>query len=169
MHWTSVVRLACAGLLGFGALGCLRVSRTGVSVSIPVPVSPALESRIINDTTPPRAGQLSSAQLDTIAPHVRALRVTPHELAQTVGDSIRVRELVRVLAIDSAGSVLGELPYFDYGFSGRGARLLADGRLVLGRAGTVRYTAQFPQAHWRGRASTRPSATVLITVFGNGS
>ncbi len=167
MHSTSLARLVCAGVIGIGVLGCLRVSRTGASVAIPVPVSPALESRTINDPTPRRAEQLSSAQLDSVAPHVRALRVTPDELTQTVGDSIRVRALVRVFALDSAGGVLGELPYFDYGFSGRGARLLADGRLVLGRAGTVTYTFLFPQAHWQGRGSTRPSTTVRITVFRN--
>jgi len=159
-----VLRVAGAAFLCLGVLGCLRVSRTGASVALPVPVSPALESRTITDSTPRRAGQLSSAQLDSIAPHVQSLRASPDELVQPVGDSIRVRELVRVFAIDSAGGVLGELPFFDFGFSGRGARLLADGRLVLGRAGTVRYTIQFPLAHWRGRATTRPRTAVRISV-----
>lgn len=167
MQSVSFVRLAFAAVLSIGVLGCLRVSRGGASVAIPVPMSPALESRTIRDTTTRRAGQLSIAQLDSIAPRVRALRAAPGELAQAVGDTIRIRELVRVLAIDSAGGVLGELPFFDYGFSGRGARLLADGRLVLGRAGTVRYIVRFPKAHWRGRESERPSTTVSISVFRN--
>lgn len=135
MDRTDVVRVVCGGLLGIGVLGCLRVSRTGASVALPVPVSPALESRTITDPAPGRAGQLTRTELDSIAPHVRSLRASPQDLVHTVGDSIRVRELVRVLALDSAGAVLGDLPYFDYGFSGRGARPSTIVRIAVMRDG----------------------------------
>jgi len=157
--------IARIAVLTLSVSGCLGVSRSGVSVSMPVPASTAIESRTIEYEAPVRGGELTSAQLDSIAPRVRALRADPPDLARAVGDSIRIRDHVRVYALDAAGTVLGELPYYDYGFSGRGWRMLRDGRLVLMRAGTVRVTVRFPEANWKGPPSARPEVPITLRVY----
>lgn len=164
MSGTTLVRLTlvCGIVLATG--GCVRVQGRGVSVSVPVPSSMVMESTSVAHTVPVRAGQLTAAQLDSIAPFIHSLSAEPPELLQLVGDTVNVSALVRIIALDSAGSVLGELSTYDFGFSGRGFRLLADGRLHLGRAGTVRFTARLPKRHWAGREGERPAATVAVQV-----
>lgn len=151
-----------AVLAGLGA--CVGIGGRGVSATVPNPVSSALESRTPDYRVPERAGQLTRAQVDSVAPRIRGLRADPAELAQGVGDTLRLPDVVRVYALDSAGTVLGELPSYDFRFSGRGMRLLADGRFVFSRAGRMRFTATLHESQWRGRAADLPRATVSITV-----
>ena len=103
-----------------------------------------------------------------LASSIRTLRADPIELPQLVGDTIRVADLVRVLAIDSTGTVLGEIRFYDSNYSGalRGFRILSDGRVYLSRRGTVRFRARLPKQYWRGAESARPSAEVSIVVHG---
>jgi hypothetical protein len=153
-----------ASVLVSGA--CVRVAGGEVAVAVPLPMAPALESRTVDYAVPERAGRLSRAAMDSLGPRMRALRVTPTALVVAVGDTVRMAEVLRVEGLDSAGVVLGELPGYDFGFSGRGMRLLADGRFVFSRTGAHRFTAQLPEQYWRGKASNRPSATVSISVEG---
>lgn len=158
-------------LLPLAALGslaaCIRISGRGVSATIPVPVamSSLLESRTPAYQWPGRAGMLTRAQLDSVAPRIRTLRADPMELAPVVGDTLRMGNVLRVFALDSAGAVLGELPSYDFAFSGRGMRLLADGRFVFSRAGRMRFTPSLHETLWRGRPADLPAATVSITVY----
>jgi hypothetical protein len=154
--------LPILGLLAASA--CVRAGPRGATVSVPIPVGAVAESRTVQYTVPERDGQLTAAQLDSVAPRVRTLRADPAELLQVVGDTVPVAALVRLLAIDSLGTVLGELPYYDFGVSGRGFRLLQDGRVLVTRRGTVQFTARWPGQHWRGAASRRPSVQVALIV-----
>ncbi len=145
---------------------CVRFSGGELAVSAPVPLiaSRSLESRIVDYSVPERTGRLSVSAMDSLAARVRTLRTTPSVLTVAVGDTVRMAERLRVEALDSAGVVLGELPMYDFGFSGRGMRLLADGRFVFSRTGTARFTAEFSEQFWRGKAGDRPKVAVAITV-----
>jgi len=148
--------------------GCLRAGRQGFVVSVPIPSSVLFESRTIDHSVPERPGQLSPAEFEVLASSIRTLRADPIELPQLVGDTIRVADLVRVLAIDSTGTVLGEIRFYDWNYSGalRGFRILSDGRVYLSRRGTVRFRARLRKQYWRGAESARPSAEVSIVVHG---
>jgi hypothetical protein len=146
---------------------CLRISSEGVSATVPVPISPALESRTPDYKVPERGGQLTREQMDSIAPRIRALRADPTRLALAVGDTLHMPSVLRVYALDSAGTVLGELPSYDFAFSGRGMRLLASGRFVFSRPGRMRFTPSLHEFLWRGRAADLPEVTVDITVYRN--
>ena len=152
-------------LLALASSGCIRVGRHGVSVSVPIPSSVLLESRTLDHAVRNRPGLLTPEQYDALAPSIRTLRSDPAELTLLVGDTVRVADQVRILALDSAGTVLGEIPVYDWAYAGRGFRLLADGRVHLRREGTVRFTARLPARHWSGRESARPSVQVALVVF----
>ncbi len=102
--------------------------------------------------------------MDSVGPRIHSLRTEPAELEQLVGDTIRVSDVVLVIALDSAGVELGELKHYDFGFTGRGFRLLADGRVRLGRRGTVTFAARLPRMYWRGSESARPRGVLPIRV-----
>lgn len=159
-----VIRMGALVACAFVAGACVQVSGSEVGVAVPLPVAPGLESRTVDYVVPDRPGQLTRAQVDSLAPRVQALRAEPAVLRRAVGDTLRMAESVRVYALDSAGVVLGELPGYDFSFSGRGMRLLADGRFLLSRTGTMRFTARFPEQYWRGRRGEQPAATVTIVV-----
>lgn len=161
-------RRLCGLVLALGSSACVRASGGELSVAVPLPVAPGLESRTVDYAVPERPGRLTRAAVDSLAPRIRALRVAPAELRVAVGDTVRMAEVLRVEALDSAGVMLGELPGYDFGFSGRGMRLLADGRFVFSRSGSARFTARLPEQYWRGKPSDQPAATVSITVQANG-
>jgi hypothetical protein len=162
MRWERSTAAMVAS--GFVCSGCVRLSKGELAVTVPLPASPTLESRTVDYSVPERAGRLSFAAMDSVGPRTRALRVAPPALDVAVGDTVRMAERLRVEALDSAGVVLGELPSYDFGFSGRGMRLLADGRFVFSRAGTMRFTAQLPERYWRGTAADQPAVAVAIRV-----
>ena len=164
MSFARVRHASCLLLLALAIAGCMRVSRRGVSASVPIPTSMVSESRTVDNTVSARAGRLTLEQLAIIAPTIRALRADPAELSLLAGDTVRVADRVRILALDSAGAVLGELPVYDFGYRGRGFLMLKDGRVHLRREGTVRFTARLQSRHWSGRESVRPSAQVSLVV-----
>lgn len=156
-------RAAGAVMLMTSLAGCLRVGRDGVSVSVPLPATAALGAGPIEYTPPaPRAGALSPDEYRAIGPRIRSLRSDPAELRFSVGDTIRASQQLRIIALDSTGAELGEIPYFDFAFSGRGFRMTSDARIVLHRAGTTEFTASLPEEIWRGRESRRPKVKVEI-------
>jgi hypothetical protein len=144
--------------------GCAGGPRLGVKLAVPIPSSVLMESRTIDNAVQSRPGLLTKEAFESIAGSVRALRADPSELFILVGDTIRIANEVRILALDSAGTVLGELPYYDFAYQGRGFFLLADGRARLNRVGTVVFTARLPTRHWRGTESTRPTTIVSLVV-----
>ena len=147
-----------------GVTGCLRVSASEVSATLPLPLAPGLASRTPEYRGPAREGMLTHAQVDSLSSRIRALRAEPAQLSASEGDTVRISDVLQIIALDSAGVALGELPYYDFAFGGRGMRLLADGRFVFGRAGSVRFTASFPESLWRGKPADMPSITIPISV-----
>lgn len=145
--------------------GCIHIGKGGVSASAPIPSSVLMESRTVDHSAPARPGQLTPQEVDSIAPSIRSLRAQPFEVTAFVGDTIRIADLVRVVALDSAGLALGEMPRYDFTYNGRGFRLLADGRVHLRRRGTVRFSASLPPRLWTGPKSKRPSTEVKIMVL----
>jgi hypothetical protein len=140
------------------------VGRNGVSASVPVPAGLFTGSRTIDHSAPERPGRLSVAQLDSIAGRVHTLRAEPNELYYAVGDTARVADDVRILALDSAGTVLGELPIYDFQYRGALFRVLGDGRVHFRRRGAVRFQAIWPRPFWRHGTMPRPQAEVAIFV-----
>jgi hypothetical protein len=122
------------------------------------------ESRTIEIVPVTRRGSLTLAELAAIAPSIRALRADPDSLDQLVGDTLRVTDHVRILALDSLGALLGELPVYDFEYVGRGFRLLRDGRVHLSRRGTVRLRVIVPKQYWLEGKRERPETTVAIVV-----
>lgn len=149
-------------LIPLAAAACAQGG--GVGVRIPVPSAVVAESSTIQHTVPERVGQIPVAALDSLGPRIRSLRADPTDLVQLEGDTVRVANVVRVLALDSAGVVLGELRTYDFGYRGRGFRLLHDGGVHLRRRGTLRFTARLPRRFWNGDEARRPSVDVPIRV-----
>jgi hypothetical protein len=161
----SLARHAIVLLLPvLSSTGCIRVGARGASISMPVPSGVVMESRNIELPPLERSGVIEPARMTALAPFVRSLRAEPSEVTVQRGDTLHITDQLRVLALDSAGTVLGELPFSDYGYRGRGFFMLADGRVTFNRPGTVRYTVQWPASAWSGAASRRPTVQVPIRV-----
>lgn len=159
-----LARTIALGLLLTAASACISSSGRGVSASVPVPAAVLMDSRTVDRGVPVRPGQLTAAQVDSLAPRIRVLRADPNVLDAFIGDTVRVAREVRILALDSAGTVLGELPTYDFGYAGRGFRVIADGGLTLSRAGTIVFTARLPATLWTGAPAQRPSAVVTLSI-----
>jgi hypothetical protein len=156
-----IVTLATVVIAG---TGCVRIGKGGGSLSMPVPASVLLESPTVDHAVPARAGLLTASRFEELAPSIRALRADPPELAAEVGDTLRVATEVRIVALDSAGTELGEIPFYDWEYTGRGFRVLANGGVWLRRRGTLVFTARLPKRMWAGKASARPAIKVPIRV-----
>jgi hypothetical protein len=159
MFWYS--RRALGALVLLGSLtACLRVGRDGASFSFPIPAAMVGASKIEYTPPAPRANALTNEEYKAIGPRIRSLRSDPTEFRLSVGDTIRASEVLRIMAFDSAGTVLGEIPFYDYSISGRGVRMTSDARIVLVRAGTFDFIASLPEDMWRGRKASRPKVRV---------
>lgn len=158
------IRAASLALLTFATAGCIHVGKGGIGVSAPIPASTMMESRTSDHSVPDRPGLLTQEKFESIATSIRTLRAQPAELTAFRGDTLRIADLVRIVAFDSSGAALGEIPRYDWNYSGRGFRLLTDGRVHVRRTGTVRFTARLPKQLWSGDESRRPSAQVKLMV-----
>jgi hypothetical protein len=165
MSTPSVHRRLALFLPLMASAACVRASTSGVSVSVPLPAGVVMEAREIERPPLERSGVIPPADMPALAPRVHHLRAEPAELSVQRGDTLRMSDLLRVLAVDSTGTVLGELPYSDYGYEGRSVFLLRDGRVTFTRAGALTYTVQWPESVWPGRASRRPTVRVPIRVL----
>jgi len=158
------IRATSLVLLAFATAGCIHIGKGGIGVSVPVPTSTMMASRTSDHSVPDRPGLLTLQEFDLIGPSIRTLRAEPAELTVFRGDTLRIPDLVRIQAFDSAGVALGEIPRYGWRYSGRGFFLLTDGRVHLRRKGTVRFTVRLPKRLWSGDESKRPSAEVKLVV-----
>lgn len=158
------IRATSLVLLAFATAGCIHIGKGSIGVSAPIPSSLLFESETSDHSVPDRPGLLTQEEFESIAPSIRTLRAEPAEFTVFRGDTLRIPDLVRIQAFDSAGVALGEIPRYDWKYSGRGFFLLTDGRVHLRRKGTVRFTVRLPKRLWSGDESKRPSAQVKLMV-----
>ena len=87
---------------------------------LPVVASPIVGAAVrdsvrVQWNVPERAGQLSDERLAELRPRIARLVADPDTFRMGLADSVFLAQRVRVLAVDSEGSILGEIRR--YGFS----------------------------------------------------
>jgi hypothetical protein len=148
---------ACASTGDVTAAGS-RLARTMVRA----------DTTVIRFTLPPRAGVMTSAQIEAVANRVATIRTEPSAITLRVGDSVYVQTLLRAFLVDSSGTDIGEIYRYDFAPSGPELWMVRDGRLWGRQMGTAQYRIQFPRQYWKGDLALRPNVTVPILVTPTG-
>jgi imidazolonepropionase-like amidohydrolase len=114
---------------------------------------------------PPDSGDIPTSRYAEVAPRIARLRVEPAELRLRVGDTVTVRDRVKVFAIDSTGATLGTLPSYDYALKpGAAAPVPGISQTVVGtRRGESIVTLSFPRRFWT-LAGEPPTVDVRLIV-----
>lgn len=135
---------------------------------VPVVAATVGSSMRLNWRVPPRAGQLTDSQLVALAPRIARLRAEPDTLRVDATDSLNLAQLVRVLALDESGAVLGEVTR--YGFVFRGSIYPEPGGMVrASRAGVGVFAASI-RRDLVGEFRTRgPAQVIVITTDSTGA
>jgi hypothetical protein len=137
------------------------LARAGDTVRVPFTVTSPSSMRL-DWQVPERAGQLTNAQLVELAPRIARLRAEPDTLRMDVTDSLDIARLVRVLALDDNGVVLGEIRR--YAFSFRNSLYpQPSGMVRASRAGIGVFGASIPQ-QLSGDFRTRGPAQVSVII-----
>lgn len=111
---------------------------------------------------PERRGQLSDSQLVALAPRIARFRAVPDTLRMDITDSLFIARLVRVLALDDDGRVLGEVRRYGFNFGG-GLYPQANGSVRARAAGIGVFGANISD-RLPGDFRSRGPAQVLIIV-----
>lgn len=172
---TRVLLLCCLALV----IGC-RGSATVAPAAPAAAAAPAAEVRVpvVTTTTgasmrmtwpvPPRAGQLTDSQLVALAPRIARLRAEPDTLRVDVTDSLNMARLVRVLALDDNGAVLGEVTRYTFAFVGS-IYPEPSGVVRASRAGAGIFGASI-RRDLAGEFRTRgPAQVIVITTDSTGA
>jgi len=137
------------------------LARAGDTVRVPF-VATTQSSMRLDWRVPERAGQLTNAQLVELAPRIARLRAEPDTLRVDVTDSLDIARLVRVLALDDNGAVLGEIRRYTFSFRGS-IYPEPSGMVRAGRAGVGVFAASIPQ-QLSGDFRTRGPAQVSVFI-----
>jgi hypothetical protein len=113
-----------------------------------------------------RPGDIPIERMAEIGPRIASLRAVPAELQVRPGDSLDLRQAVRVVALDSGGQALGTLPVSDRAIRpANGAANFSMPHRILGvREGEAQLTLSVPHAFWKDRTDARPSVSVPVRV-----
>lgn len=138
-------------IVGMAALtAACHGSRKTVSVVEPGVVAPAI-------------AELTPEMTATIAPRVARLRLVPDSIVLAPGEVYSYSDL-QVVALDSAGAVLGRLRVYDAGME-PGAAAMIGGRQLRGvHPGSSDLTVRFPRALWSGGGDPPAPAQLHVTV-----
>ncbi len=116
-----------------------------------------------------RLGDIPVERLSTTARRVARLRATPAELRIKLGDTLNLREVLRVLVLDSTGRSLGSLPVMDTRVVNPGAvRLDGVSRVAGVSEGEAMLRIGFPQRLWTARSDSAPHVDVRVRVTRDG-
>lgn len=112
------------------------------------------------------SGAIPPERLGAISARIASLQAEPAELRVRVGDTVSVRQRVKAVAFDSAGTRLGSLPLYDGSIPASDATLaVPSGGLTFAavRPGESAVTIRFPSRLWSGLGRP-PEATVRVIV-----
>lgn len=139
---------------------CHRAARPDLGAAEPEHV----ERRAVGEVVRPLIDEIPRRDLPQVAARIARLRLEPEALMLRIGDTVSVRDSVRVLAIDSAGISIGRLPVYD-SYLLPGAAVLVGPQRVAGReAGVSELQISFPRVLWGTREAPRPTVTLRIEV-----
>jgi len=121
-----------------------------------------LEHVLVAEPVIPSADELSPAETATLAPRIARLRLMPDSIVLAPGE-VYGYAMLQVVALDSAGAVLGRLRVYDTAME-PGAAVLLGGRELQGvHPGVSELVVRFPRALWTG--SGDPPAPVKVRVI----
>lgn len=116
-----------------------------------------------------RPGQMSWTETQGLCRVVAALDVAPRVLYIRRDEQLSIWEHLRVMALDSAGRVLGEPRLFDWSFTGRQLQILSDGDVLGRRVGETTLVVKLPaKACDPSSPAKRVSANVPVVVGDTG-
>lgn len=111
---------------------------------------------------PQREGQLTDSQLVALAPRIAALRAEPEAFTLDATGALPLSQVLRVLAVDETGAVLGEIR--NYRFELRdGLYIDSTGAVRGNRVGTGRFIASISERR-TGDFRSRGPAEVRIAI-----
>lgn len=146
MHHRKRIAIA---VIGATSMACHAPGRT-VTVIEPLVVAPAI-------------GELSPQETAAIAPRVARLRLVPDSIAVGPGE-VYSYAAMWVVALDSAGAVLGRLRVYDAAMD-PGPAVMIGGRQLQGvYPGASNLVVQFPRALWSGSGSPPAPVQLHVTV-----
>lgn len=111
-----------------------------------------------------RPGEIPADSLSAVMRRLASVRAVPAELQVRPGDTLDLREAVRVVALDSAGRPLGTLPRFDRRVPEGAVHYAIPHHVVGVREGEATITLTVPRVQWQGRADAPPSIAVPVRV-----
>ncbi len=146
----------------------MALSTTTVSSCIRIPTSLTYR-RTQFEAPAQRPGQMNWTETQGLCRVVAALDVTPRVLYIRRNEQVDIWEHLRVMALDSAGQVLGEPRLFDWSFTGRQLQILSDGDVLGRRVGETTLVVRLPaKACDKSSPAQRVSANVTVVVGDTG-
>lgn len=160
MLWKSAL---CALVLLAGCRAGDSAGPTVVTVPQALPLVALGDTGRIAYSVPQRSGQMTADEMRALLPRVERLRAEPDTIAVGIGDSVFIPRLVRILALDASGRVVGELRSYDFSMMG-GLGPLRSGAIRAHVRGTARLTASWPRRLLDDGESAPPSAELTVLV-----
>ena len=108
-------------------------------------------------------GMMTPADTKALGPRFVALRVIPDSVSIRVGDTLAF-DSIRLVAVDSAGRILGRLPVFDTRMEGTSARLLLFRGVTGVGPGVTLVVFDVPRPFWFRGDSARPVTQLKVSV-----
>jgi hypothetical protein len=122
-----------------------------------------LRRTVERGTMPLPAGMMTPNDVRALGPRFVGVRVIPDSVSLRVGDTLAF-DSIRLVAVDSAGRILGRLPIFDTHMNGSSARLLLFRGLAAVRSGLTLVLFPVPRPFWFQADSTRPVTQLRVSV-----
>jgi len=114
-----------------------------------------------------RPGQMNWTETQGLCSVVAALDVTPRVLYIRRDEQVGIIDHLRVMALDSAGHVLGEPRLFDWSFTGRQLQILSEGDVLGRRVGETTLVIKYPAKACDQSSPGRRVSTRVTVVVGD--
>lgn len=148
----SVVITACARQPAAGEPPAPEAAEVPTAVRGGVIITERVDT-IPAGVSPDAYGVRTDEEIAAIAPRVAGLLPSPSTFIIRVGDTVRLRDALRLTVFDSSGAGLGELPRYDV-LMDAGAAVLQRGNAISIRGvrpGSSLLWLSYPRDAWGGR------------------